>query len=423
VVNDFGTARIDATLLGGAATLTDIPGGCVCCTAPEGLADAVAALVDAVRPDRIFIEPSGVARPQDVLDMLRRGPVASRVALQPTVVLVDAARLSPDAPGLGLPPEVLAQVEAADVLLASRADLADAGQLDAFDGFARRIWPPLRAWAAIAEGVPCDGSWGGGGHPPPNASPGTLAGLLAQAAADGPTAPRTGPHACDAGCDAHGHGVAGASRAWPADVAFDADAVRRALEDAPGLLRAKGLLHTDAGWLRLDLAGGRLHAAATGHRSDSRVDVILGTGHDPVALLDRLDAARARAPDPADGTLTLVAADGRVARVPHALLASLPGQVADVAALVPGRPGRGVRLASLCALATPAPDASVILVAGDGMTSAPVPVAELGDTVLVHATADGGPLPEAQGGPLRVLVPEGRGRCANVKGVVRVVLR
>ncbi|MEN9785697.1 MAG: hypothetical protein RLZZ299_961, partial [Pseudomonadota bacterium] len=40
VVNDFGTARIDATLLGGAATLTDIPGGCVCCTAPEGLADA-----------------------------------------------------------------------------------------------------------------------------------------------------------------------------------------------------------------------------------------------------------------------------------------------------------------------------------------------------------------------------------------------
>src|SRR5688572_5169914 len=78
VVNDFGEARVDATLLDGAATITDIAGGCVCCTAPEGLAKTIDALLDEVRPARVFIEPSGLARPQDVLDMLSRGGLAER---------------------------------------------------------------------------------------------------------------------------------------------------------------------------------------------------------------------------------------------------------------------------------------------------------------------------------------------------------
>jgi DMSO/TMAO reductase YedYZ molybdopterin-dependent catalytic subunit len=40
------------------------------------------------------------------------------------------------------------------------------------------------------------------------------------------------------------------------------------------------------------------------------------------------------------------------------------------------------------------------------------------DGVLVYAL-DGGPLPESQGGPYRLLAPKGS-TCANVKGVVRL---
>jgi DMSO/TMAO reductase YedYZ molybdopterin-dependent catalytic subunit len=40
------------------------------------------------------------------------------------------------------------------------------------------------------------------------------------------------------------------------------------------------------------------------------------------------------------------------------------------------------------------------------------------DGVLVYAL-DGGPLPESQGGPYRLLAPKGS-TCANVKGVVRI---
>ena len=84
VVNDFGQAAIDATLLGGGVQVTNIPGGCVCCTAPEGLGAAVRAILDELKPDRIFVEPSGLGRPRDVVDMLARGEVAARIALGPT---------------------------------------------------------------------------------------------------------------------------------------------------------------------------------------------------------------------------------------------------------------------------------------------------------------------------------------------------
>ena len=89
IVNDFGEAGIDAALLGDGTSVTNIPGGCICCTAPAGLARAVATVLDEVRPTRIFIEPSGLARPRDVLDMLARGGLRGRVALGPTVVIVD----------------------------------------------------------------------------------------------------------------------------------------------------------------------------------------------------------------------------------------------------------------------------------------------------------------------------------------------
>ena len=75
IVNDFGEAGLDAATLEGAAPykLTSIPGGCVCCTAPEGFVAALGAVLDE-KPDRVWIEPTGLARPQDLVDTIRRSP-------------------------------------------------------------------------------------------------------------------------------------------------------------------------------------------------------------------------------------------------------------------------------------------------------------------------------------------------------------
>jgi hypothetical protein len=73
------------------------------------------------------------------------------------------------------------------------------------------------------------------------------------------------------------------------------------------------------------------------------------------------------------------------------------------------------------------PDAgSAVLCAADGFASEPVPLAALRAGLLVHSQGDDA-LPTAQGGPFRLLIPDGTpdapAGCANVKALVRIVIR
>ena len=53
------------------------------------------------------------------------------------------------------------------------------------------------------------------------------------------------------------------------------------------------------------------------------------------------------------------------------------------------------------------------------MTTAPLPVSEVGRAVVVHSLSEDVALPEKLGGPYRILAPRGES-CANVKGVARI---
>jgi G3E family GTPase len=401
VVNDFGRAAIDATLLGGGVRVTNIPGGCVCCTAPEGLAPAVRAILDELKPDRIFVEPSGLGRPRDVVDMLSRGEVAHRIALGPTVVLVDPTRAAPD------PTLFAEQLDAADVLVATRCDLADLDQLAAFDRMAAALWPPPLLVAHARQGVLPAAAW----EWPAGAGP----------RAGEPGHDHDHDHEAAPGREDSTRGYQARSWVFPTDAVFLWDGLTTLLAGvaAGGVERFKGVFRTDLGWYRLDLAGGVVHPAATSYRRDSRADVILREGADLEAFAAGLLAARStdRAPDTLDSTvLTLVDPSGMEIPLSRGALMAMPGQVPDVSVVAPGRAGSGVRLAELFAL-TRGGDRFVV-VAGDGLTTTPQPIDGLGDSVIVHSL-DGGPLPDDKGGPFR-LWAAGASACANVKNVVRL---
>ncbi len=400
VVNDFGQAAIDATLLGGGVQVTNIPGGCVCCTAPEGLGAAVRAILDELKPDRIFVEPSGLGRPRDVVDMLARGEVAARIALGPTVVLVDPTR-SPVDPTL-----FAEQLDAADVLVATRCDLADLDQLAAFDAMAHKLWPAPLLVAHATHGVLPAGAW----EWPAGAGP----------RADEPV---PDPHDHE-----HDHAPARPdstqgyhSRSWvfPPDAVFLWDGLTALLSRPPVVVRFKGVFRTDLGWYRLDLAGGVVHPAATSYRRDSRADVIVLDSAELEEFEARLLAARSvdRDPDTLDSALvTLIDPSGMEIPLSRGALMAMPGQVVDVATVAPGRSGSGVRLAELLTLTRGGQ--SFIVVAADGLTTEPKALEAVGDSVIVHSLS-GGALPNDQGGPFRLYAAAGTG-CANVKNVVRV---
>jgi len=111
-------------------------------------------------------------------------------------------------------------------------------------------------------------------------------------------------------------------------------------------------------------------------------------------------------------------------------LARLPEQIDDIASVVPGRSGGGVRLASLLAPVQPHPQATHLTVeADDGSFSASVPLAAVVESGVVLYRQGSQALPAQQGGPFRFLITDaqtcatgGADLCANVKGVGRIAL-
>jgi G3E family GTPase len=126
LVNDVGSVNVDASLVrrrhGDTIELTD---GCVCCSLAGGLAAAFDGLRSRPEPpDHVIVELSGVADPARVAPWAG----SDGFRLDGIVVLVDSEQFVErlDDPATG--PSVRQQIEAADLFVLSKLDLATAEQ-------------------------------------------------------------------------------------------------------------------------------------------------------------------------------------------------------------------------------------------------------------------------------------------------------
>ena len=410
VVNDFGQAAFDESMLEGFGEhVREIRGECVCCTAPEGFVGEVGALIAAGSLDRIFVEPTGLARPADIIDTLRRAPYAAKLALGPLIVVVDPGRVARGE----VSEEVLEQAGAADVLVANRTDLATPDEMAAFQTWAASLWPGPEQLLQVSFG---------------EVGVEVLAWRLrSKSLIDGVVSGSADHHHHD---HDHGdiHGFDVRTFTWAPDVTFHRGRLLQALRSM-GAERLKGVFRTDEGTVQVQVAGGHLHEAPSGRRSDSRVDVIVA--HPGESTLNAAQAALADTrctPNElqARGRLVEVALpDGRVRTFDRAALASLPDGVSDVATLIAKRSGAAARLREILAASEAPVEGEAVVVAADGYVTPPVPVSSLLPGLLVHSF-EGEGLPADKGGPFRLLIPGDAGPggpCANVKGVVRIALR
>ena len=175
LVNEFGSLGIDGAVLEAATGKNDddddddddeggvyvkeIAGGCVCCAASGAVPFLVAIqrVLREVKPDRLIIEPSGLAHPSGLHDMFTKNEhLKEHVDLRGMVCVVDARMISTAAKGEGGEKEEEAksvrdsdafrnQVSMSEVLIGSKLDLCKGeGEEDGEEVGRRRF----REWAA-----------------------------------------------------------------------------------------------------------------------------------------------------------------------------------------------------------------------------------------------------------------------------------
>ena len=264
VVNEFGTLGVDGALLSDCASciLREVPGGCVCCTAMADLEASLEEVCDIVAPTRFVLEPTGLARPSELVDLLRGPRWAQRFDVRPVITLLDPQQ---DLPKAYRDSALFRdQVDTGDVLVVNRCDLASEKEILRVEEFAGALVPAKLLVVRASHGVLPDAVWELERPPAPS---GTT--LLA-------APPPLHLHRDSS------EGHIGKGIGYPPERIFDAERLLTAFEELRsgrltrgGVARAKGLFHTTAGWRVHEIAGGRLSTEKTSWRRDSRVDVIL----------------------------------------------------------------------------------------------------------------------------------------------------
>ncbi|MDP4547837.1 GTP-binding protein [Marinobacter sp. MDS2] len=151
LVNEFGEVGIDGAMLSNqGVAVKEVPGGCMCCVSGLPMQIGLNSLISFARPDRLFIEPTGLGHPAQVIETLTGEFYRDVLHLSTSVCLVDPRRLEDE--------RVLAsrqfhdQVAVAELLVASKADLCTPEQLARFDVWASDWQPAKRRIEQISGG-------------------------------------------------------------------------------------------------------------------------------------------------------------------------------------------------------------------------------------------------------------------------------
>lgn len=309
VVNDMSEINIDAALVAGHAglhrteeKLVELTNGCICCTLREDLLSTVGELARSGRYDTVLVESTGISEPMPVAAtfewVLDDGTsLSDHARLDTMVTVVDASTFldelvrgddlaerdlaASDTDERGISDLLVDQVEFADTLVVSKADLVSAELVAVLDGVLRQLNPTARMLHARHGVVPLSEVLDTGRYDPVTAanSPGWAAEL-------------TGTHTPET----EEYGIR--SVTYRAARPFHPARLLDALTDWAGVLRSKGFCRIAsrpdvlAVWSQ---AGPNLSLEPGQLLSDGRAPgqelVFIGIGLDPDEPRRRLDPA------------------------------------------------------------------------------------------------------------------------------------
>jgi G3E family GTPase len=264
LVNDFSSVGVDNSLLRDqGAEVVELPNGCICCSLRADLAGQLKEVVARFAPDRVLIEPSGVA---DITSLLR---VMNQSDMQPLVrslrvyTVIDAGAFMKDFARMR--PYFQAQASLAPVLIVNKTDLVSDAEFDTIQETLRSINPDASIVPAAYGAVKVEGL-----------ERLAVSGLLGPAerdeAADHDHHDRRHDHDLEEtlGLISWNTGLVGS---------FDATRLRHLLKrvaagDFGEIDRVKGIARAGGGWVHFGVAGGRATMAAFAAKDDEAPRVV-----------------------------------------------------------------------------------------------------------------------------------------------------
>ncbi|MDO7905743.1 GTP-binding protein [Paenibacillus sp. JX-17] len=153
IMNELGEVNLDGLAVDADVPMTEVLGGCICCSGREDLGMQLAELIDSEHPDVIIIEATGAANPMEILDGITETSLFMRMDLKPLVTVVDAAHL------LGLYRDqkgktyrlMQDQIRCASILILNKQDRVTSEELTELGALLNR-WNPH---AAVYPAVRC----------------------------------------------------------------------------------------------------------------------------------------------------------------------------------------------------------------------------------------------------------------------------
>jgi G3E family GTPase len=151
LVNEFGAIGIDGAIMSetNAVLITQLPGGCICCSAQNELKQALTDIA-AQQPHRLIIEPTGLGEPDTLADLFIKTELKKQFELHTLVSVFDSAHT--DTNEFEQFRSLQNLLHMADVIVLNKTDLASADQLLHLQHYLSQLYPPKQHIISTRQG-------------------------------------------------------------------------------------------------------------------------------------------------------------------------------------------------------------------------------------------------------------------------------
>lgn len=152
LMNEFGQIGVDQLLLPQQDNfqVKEVLGGCLCCTSQLPLQIALARLLNEYKPDRLFIEPTGLGHPAQLLQQLTEPHWQSSLNMRILLTVIDGSRITDQQ--WSQHSVYQDQIKAAQMVLVSHQDLMQAQDHAALAQLQQEYAEYAQQWLPIRHG-------------------------------------------------------------------------------------------------------------------------------------------------------------------------------------------------------------------------------------------------------------------------------